>query len=159
MSRRRTVFEIDESLVVLLDEYSKFRGFTSRTAALREILDAFRGLDARGLHEFLTRALHRKVTQDVVSSSVTAAEVVTAAAIYIDGVTVSLPRPARHGDVIALANDFVHEDVLRKAEQGFLTSKGRFVSRGLALHLAEVAGQLKGPRKSGARILTSEDVW
>lgn len=72
---------------------------------------------------------------------------------------ISLPRPARHHDVIAAmrAADFTPTDI-HSAAQGFVTSAGRFVNRREGVLIAQAAGQLL--RKSApADELFSEDVW
>lgn len=86
-------------------------------------------------------------------------EHIVAAAIQIDGVTISLPRPARHGTVLAAADWYLKTEPGREV-QGFLTSTGRFVNRIQARHIADIAGQKPG--RSGGRDnpeLYSEDLW
>lgn len=74
-------------------------------------------------------------------------ETVAAAAIRVDGVVWTLPRPAYHVHVLRAYID-VHGRQVRDEEQGFMTSTGRFVSR-------EEAAQLAG--RNGR--LLSEDLW
>ena len=73
--------------------------------------------------------------------------------------TASLPRPARHGDIIRLMDDAgVRQRVTVKGAQGFLTDGGRFVDRREAWLIAEAAGQIIGtPTVPG--MLFSEDLW
>ena len=88
-------------------------------------------------------------------------ETIVAAAIQHDGVTISLPKPARHGQVLHCAEQFLPEDCLAYACQGFLTSEGRFVNRVQAKHIAHIAGQeQKRPEtEQHGRDLFSEDLW
>ena len=84
-------------------------------------------------------------------------ERIIAAAIQWEGVTISLPKPARHGQVLHCAEQFLKTNV-HYACQGFLTSKGRFVNRVQARQIAYVAGQ--EPKETGGdRDLYSEDLW
>lgn len=73
---------------------------------------------------------------------------------YLDDV-VSLPKPARHHDLISLAHQ-ANKDT-RLYEQGFLTTMGRFVDRMEAAEIAlnsEQIESLKFPPD-----LFSEDLW
>jgi len=90
------------------------------------------------------------------------AEVIVAAAIrHPDGELYALPAPNRHHHVIWM----MHEDNGRNgessenaADQGFLTSYGRFVDRYEGGQIAKAAGQIKvktGPE----HCLFSEDLW
>jgi hypothetical protein len=81
-------------------------------------------------------------------------------AIFIRGTICSRPAPYRHHDILQWAeNSCIPRELLLHVNQGFVTNKGRFVRRDEALKIAVAAGQMLGPRKSGAEILTSEDVW
>ncbi|WP_395543410.1 hypothetical protein [Neotabrizicola sp. sgz301269] len=85
-------------------------------------------------------------------------ERIVAAAIQIEGVTISLPQPARHGQVLACASIFVEEAYRVTEVQGFITSKGRFVNRVQARQIAHMAGQ--DPKQTGGdHELFSEDLW
>lgn len=87
-----------------------------------------------------------------------ARETIVAAAIQYEGVTISLPKPARHGQVLQCAEQFLPEYAIPAACQGFLTSTGRFVNRVQARQIAYVAGQ--NPKTTGnERDLFSEDLW
>lgn len=68
---------------------------------------------------------------------------------------VSLPRPAKHRDIIN-AVVFDLRLSLLGSEMGFLTSAGRFVLRDEALVVAEKCGQVT---RILGRSLTSEDLW
>lgn len=87
-------------------------------------------------------------------------ETIVAAAILIEGVTISLPQPARHGEVLIAASGFVKDSQMNRETQGFLTSTGRFVNRVQAFQLAWVAKQItEHPRGGGKPELFSEDLW
>lgn len=86
-------------------------------------------------------------------------ETIVAAAVQYDGITFSLPRPARHGQVLLCLQDILDDMQLAHACQGFLTSDGRFVNRVQAKHIAHRAGQKivrDDPHPSEA---FSEDFW
>ena len=88
-------------------------------------------------------------------------EKIVAAAISIEGVILSLPKPARHGHIMASANEYVTgSSQIVTAQQGFLTSEGRFVNRIAARQIAYLAGQepiYSG--QEGSPELFSEDLW
>lgn len=75
-----------------------------------------------------------------------------------DGVTLSLPPPARHHDVLrqAFADGYDRAACLL-AEQGFFTNDNEFVSREAALAIAIAADQCI--RRTSDTMLFSEDVW
>lgn len=86
-------------------------------------------------------------------------ESIVGVAFHIDGLTISLPRPACHADLIPLVAprlvDYVGQDV-----QGFITNEGRYVDRREAFQLAQEAGQVMyhlEEAKSG--LLASEMMW
>jgi hypothetical protein len=90
-----------------------------------------------------------------------AAEIVVAAAYKLEEKTYSLPRPARHADVlrymmIVLGVSNLLRALLLDESCGFLTSKGRFLPRAEAYDVALAAGQIKP--KAYRRLLT-EDLW
>lgn len=88
------------------------------------------------------------------------AEKIVAAAIQYDGITFSLPQPARHGQVMhsVEAAGCLNPDAMAHACQGFITSEGRFVNRQEARYIAHKAGQ--NPKTTGSsRDLYSEDLW
>lgn len=84
------------------------------------------------------------------------AERVETAAVRVDGAIYSVPRPLRHGDAIRVAAYYDPECVVQPDEQGFLTSRGRFVGRSEAKRLAIAARQILD---DGRPDLFSEDVW
>lgn len=89
-------------------------------------------------------------------------ERIIAAAIQVEGMTLSLPLPARHGQVISAAHAMrLPEFMIMPACQGFLTSTGRFVNRVQAKQIAHMAGQpqLRPESERHDRDLFSEDLW
>lgn len=84
-------------------------------------------------------------------------ETITAAAVRYEGMTFALPPPARHGECLCLANT-CRPDSFGKQEQGFVTSRHRFVDRLEAKRIAIEAGQLIA-RAGKLPELFSEDVW
>lgn len=85
---------------------------------------------------------------------------IVAAAMQRDGLVISLPRPARHSDVLERAfrlGVFGPMRPAREDEYGFLTNEGLFVNREAAAGIAISAGQVQGQR-SIVR-LTTKDVW
>lgn len=85
--------------------------------------------------------------------------VLKTAAAQIEGVTLSLPQPARHGQVLFCAMDMGLNQLA--ACQGFLTSEGRFVNRVMGKHIAHIAGQeqMRPESERHATQLFSEDLW
>jgi hypothetical protein len=89
-----------------------------------------------------------------------ARERIVAAAIQINGVTISLPMPARHHTVMhSMSMALIPDERLSAATQGFLTSDGRFVNRVLARDIAFRAGQQPGRTGGDSPELFSEDLW
>lgn len=90
-----------------------------------------------------------------------AEERIAAAAVRYQGMTFSMPPPARHGECILLMLA-CRQDIDRNAtgaeEQGFVTSRNRFVDRVEARKIAVAANQLTW-RDAGLDELFSEDVW
>lgn len=84
-------------------------------------------------------------------------EKIVAAAIQIEGVTISLPRPARHGEVLICVNMLLPDVYQGRETQGFVTSEGRFVNRVQAFQLAWKEKQIISDRTGPE--LFSEDVW
>lgn len=86
-------------------------------------------------------------------------ERIIAAAVQIECVTISLPQPARHGQVLhCLETMGIPEHYVHTAVQGFLTSAGRFVNRIQAMQIAHIAGQVPNGT-TDQRDLFGEDVW
>ena len=84
-------------------------------------------------------------------------ETIVAAALQVEGFTVSLPRPARHDTIFAVIDG--HISLERAIVQGFLTSAGRFVTRVEAKHIAHRAGQPTIRDNLHPRDAFSEDFW
>lgn len=86
---------------------------------------------------------------------------IIAAAVQINGVTLSLPPPARHYNIVNTLTETIGDPAepryARPESQGFLTSDARFVGRVEALAIARDAGQLLKPTPH--RELFSEDLW
>lgn len=84
---------------------------------------------------------------------------IAAAAIRTDdGEIWSLPRPARHNDVIRLIREAGCKLPVGGDSQGFLLSNGKFARRKPSLSIAVRAGQILDGRIIGG-VLTSEDLW
>lgn len=93
-------------------------------------------------------------------------ERIAAAAIHLAPLTLSMPPPARHHNLIRQAAANGIEARICSDMQGFVTSIGRFVDRREAMLIARAQGQLI-PRAAGfmegeissGDVLFSEDVW
>lgn len=85
-------------------------------------------------------------------------ERIVSAAVHFGGI-ISLPRPARHGDIIASMDAIMGIDgpLAAPDRQGFITDAGRFVNRveayGIAWRSGQIINESKGPQ------LFSEDLW
>lgn len=87
--------------------------------------------------------------------------IVSAALQLADGsAIVSLPRPARHHNIISsmTAQGYALEQIC-SCEQGFLTDAGLFVDRKSAWAIALAAGQIAANVTDCPGMLFSEDVW
>ena len=82
---------------------------------------------------------------------------IVAAAVEIEGIIISTPRPGRHHNVLHALHALGVKDHGPDV-QGFLTNEGKFVSREIAYWIAKDAGQIvhKTPPED---ILFSEDIW
>lgn len=81
---------------------------------------------------------------------------IVAAAVHVNGVTISIPAPARHFHILAKLPAKMARNV-RPSDQGFLTDTGEFVGRETGLQIATEAKQLLKPTHH--RELFSEDLW
>lgn len=81
---------------------------------------------------------------------------ITAAAIVYEGRLYTLPKPARHFDVIKVIWQEIKKQVTCET-QGFVTDEGKFLDRIEAGKHALACGQLK--ELSCPPDLYSEDVW
>lgn len=90
-------------------------------------------------------------------------ETIERAALLVDSVVWSVPRPGRHTDVIALYIKSPERrgsaNALTQRAQGFLTNTGRFVSRAEALRIARAAGQIIRRCGGDSHALYSENLW
>ncbi len=85
-------------------------------------------------------------------------ETITTAAILSNGRVWTLPRPARHHNVLAEMRRQGHA-LTAFDEQGFLTSDGRFLGRIEAAGLAVASGQVDQEGLAAFPNLFSEDLW
>lgn len=81
---------------------------------------------------------------------------IVAAAVKSNGLTISLPRPARHYQILAKMPARMATAV-KPSEQGFVTDGGEFVGRVEAKSIARAAGQLL--KETPQPELFSEDLW
>ena len=82
---------------------------------------------------------------------------VETAAILLDDVIHTLPRPARHHDIIRKLAAEGHPTPIQGV-QGFVLSDGQFATRKVARLVAKRAGQVpKSPTPPGP--FTSEELW
>ena len=72
-------------------------------------------------------------------------------------VIISAPAPARHADILNPLSQ-MHETAALRAEQGFLTDTGQFLSRGAAKAFVFDVGQAT-IRDTNPHELFSEDLW
>lgn len=79
---------------------------------------------------------------------------IVAAAVQWHGITLTLPAPARHHNILHTAYPFTG---LIADGQGFITDEGQFVDRERAFQIAEVAGQII--KAHAPPRLYSEDLW
>ena len=74
------------------------------------------------------------------------------------GTVVALGKPARHHDVIKyMCDELGYASVPGDFEQGFMTDKGKFLTRKEAVDEAVACGQMKNPKWPPD--LYSEDLW
>lgn len=85
---------------------------------------------------------------------------IVAAAIMYSGKVWTLPKPARHHDIIKNIFDKTGEMAGNsKMMQGFLDVHGTFIGRKEALRIALAARQVKNESEVRAGMLFSEDLW
>jgi hypothetical protein len=87
-------------------------------------------------------------------------ESILQAAIRYGELVVTLPPPARHNDIIAAWYKQTRRISTSADVQGFLTSRGNFVSREIALQIAKDCGQplIDHPSRHDTKLF-SEDLW
>ena len=78
---------------------------------------------------------------------------ITQAAVLCDGAIHTLPRPARHGDV--LHDLYNKKGLVLGTRQGFINERGEFLTRAEAAIEAFRCGQIKTPKPC----LFTEDLW
>lgn len=84
-------------------------------------------------------------------------ERITAAAITIYGMVISLPPPARHHTLLRHFSELRPDLNPGPRGQGFLTSTGRYVGRREGAEIAIAAGQID--KLDAPPNLFSEDLW
>lgn len=88
----------------------------------------------------------------------TEAITVVAAAIKKGRKIYSIPKPARHSDVVhAMIRMGLGEP--SKEEYGFKLSDGIFATRNIAKRFAYRAGQITRERFMSEKVFTTEDLW
>jgi len=85
-------------------------------------------------------------------------EFITCAAIKYKGKIYAMERPNRHCDLFSFIISENGSRIDPNEIQGFMTNKGRFLSRKEAQPIAENAGQVDGGLIT-KDLLTSEDMW
>lgn len=81
-------------------------------------------------------------------------ETIDSAAVFVQDLVFSVPRPLRHDGAILAACAALRRDTLGEHDQGFVTNRGRFVDRDTAGKIAAAAGQI-----DKAKYLFTEDLW
>lgn len=82
---------------------------------------------------------------------------IIAAAIKVGDLILFMPQPARHNDILLeMSKNGIPKPI--GGEQGFITAKGNFVNRELALNIADSYGQIIVKNGSKTK-LYSEDIW
>lgn len=85
-------------------------------------------------------------------------ETIVAAALRINGMTVSDIPPARHHTLLWAVSGINDNLRIGSEQQGFITSTGRFVDRQEALEIALAAKQIERPKYQPHQLF-SEDLW
>lgn len=88
-------------------------------------------------------------------------ETIQTAALNVEGIILSMPRPNRHHNIFHFMHDcgwWNHLENVPAHKQGFITSEGRFVDRKEGVSIAYAASQIL--KKHGPETeLFSEDCW
>lgn len=108
----------------------------------------------------IKKRLHRLEARIENFLSAKAVEIITvdcAALLDDTGKVWSLPRPARHYQIIAKMRESGYTGPTHR--QGFILSNGRYVTRAIAMQYAKEANQIKGGKLINPGVLTSEDLW
>jgi len=82
---------------------------------------------------------------------------IVAAAVRFNGLTISMPAPARHSDILRRLYD-IDPSAAIECQQGFIDRDGDFLDRESAKTLVAVTGQ-QTIRATHATQLFSEDLW
>ena len=88
-------------------------------------------------------------------------ELIVAVAIRTPEAILTLPRPARHGNLLHVASKLGGGSGSEQ-DQGFLTNRGRFVNRVEGAQIALKSGQtdyVRAPGWDGEGCLFTEDLW
>lgn len=83
-------------------------------------------------------------------------ETIVSVGIRQHDLLISLPAPARHGDVLKLLH-LASGAIVAPQDQGFLTNTGRWVDRTEGAAIAIAAGQIEALK--WPPYLYSEDLW
>jgi hypothetical protein len=78
--------------------------------------------------------------------------------VYPVHLTITAPPPARHAHLL---HPVMSEEAIGPDDQGFVTSRGRYVDRYEALRIVIAAGQtqIDHPSRNAGGQLFSEDLW
>jgi hypothetical protein len=82
---------------------------------------------------------------------------IVAAACQVNGLTLSMPAPARHCDILWSMESLIDEK--NEEVQGFLDHRGVFLGREAALIVALQWGQISKDEFEGSKALFSEHLW
>lgn len=130
------------------------RFFELRHATLREI--TLEGHTAGSLH--YGSAIAHRAAADIIDNDDYKETIAAAAIRHPNGLIFSAKRPYRHHHCIRAMAELKMAGLANTHDQGFITSKGRYVDRREGLLIATTANQLV--RKTAPEhILFSEDVW
>lgn len=88
-------------------------------------------------------------------------KIVSAALCLRNGLILTLPKPARHCDIIRLGISAGLYPPLPGGRDGdgFLTNEGHYVTRAEAEQIAIISGQIESHQSMIGSRLTSEDLW
>lgn len=143
--RRRAEFGLQKYGQPVADNPTDLRGWLQH--AFEETLDKA---------VYLKRAIQEI---DAKEGRAAAGAIASAALRTPTGLVVTLPKPARHHQLMdAMWRAGIPAEIRLGSDQGFITSDHRFVDRKEAFAIAKAAGQLIGnPVVPG--ILFTEDLW
>lgn len=89
---------------------------------------------------------------------------IVAAAVQVCGLTITLPPPNRHHNIIhtiAMHREAWGKEAMKHSEMntGFITDTGEYVGREAAAIIALAVGQVNGGMLISPPLLYSEDLW